>query len=69
MIDYKGTPTLYPVNRLTKHTAWDTIKKKNCKGREPLCAGVVNQSTYLEQPFGSRFFKGYRVTSQDQPTR
>ena len=25
MIDYKGTPTLYPVNRLTKHTAWDTI--------------------------------------------
>jgi hypothetical protein len=25
MIDYKGKPTLYPTNRLTKHTSWDTV--------------------------------------------
>jgi len=25
MIDYNGKPTLYPFNRLTKHTAWDAV--------------------------------------------
>ena len=40
MIDYKGAPTLYPANRLTKHTSWDSINAdtnewclQNRKGR------------------------------------